>query len=58
MVESGVCVFTVIDGYHRVRTAETNSAVVEAHGDDAAVRRTRPAKFTAIVRNDNVYADL
>ena len=35
--------------YHEVRTAETNSAVVEAHGGDAAVRRTRPAKFTAMV---------
>ena len=35
--------------YQRVRTAETNSAVVEAHGSDAAVWKTRPAKFVAKV---------
>ena len=30
--------------YQRVRTAETNSAVVEAHGGVTAARRTEPAK--------------
>ena len=40
--------------YQRVRTVETNSAVVAARGDVAVLLRKEPAKFTAIV-NDNVY---
>ena len=49
MALSGLGFVVVGTWYHGVRTAETNSAVVEAHGGDAAVRRTRPAKFTAKV---------
>ena len=53
MVESGAGIFTVIDRYHRVRTAETNSAVVVAHGEVAAALRQGTAKIAG--RNNNVY---
>ena len=59
MALSGRGFVAVRNWYHGVRTTETNSAVVEVHRGDAAVRRTRPVKFTAMVerkeKNDNVY---
>ena len=36
--------------YHHDRRSETELAVVEAHGDDAVVRRNWAAKITATSR--------
>ena len=49
MVKSSAGVFTVINRYHCVRTAETNSVVVVAHGEVGAALRQGPAKFAVIV---------
>ena len=50
MALSGLGFVAVGIWYHGMRTAEMNSAVVDAHRGDAAVRRTRTEKFVEMVK--------